>query len=411
MSIKYKGILIALPVVLLTAAAFYYLGGSFKSVPVKVEPVKRDRLLITVSATSTGTIKSDNEARLSSERTGRIIRLGAEEGDAVKAGQALAELESRDSSIDVRRAESAFQGAQSRLREAVESYAPYKSELESSLKKAAAVLTETRQQLERQKDLLSKGYVSKEQYEAVVRQFDVASAQHESATAAMKNLSAKESAILGLKMSVEEAGQSLTLARLQQSRSFITSPIDGIVTGRKVEIGDTAAPGKPLFSVVSLESLYVETTVDEADVSKVQTGQDASITMDAYADKTFSGKVYLISPVVLGERLEARTFRVRTRLTDRVAVLKPGMSADVEIITDRVEKALLVPSQAVTERGGKRYVYRLAGSRAALVEVSTGLSNWTFTEIKQGLKEGDKVITSMDAPGLADGARVSVEKK
>jgi len=408
MSIKYKGILLAVAVALLTAAVFYYLGGSFKGVSVKVEPVKRDRLLITVSATSTGTIKSDNEARLSSERTGRIIRLGAQEGDAVKAGLVLAELESADVAINAERSEAALEAAQSRFKEAAESYAPYKAELESTLKKSAAVLAEVRLKLDRQKGLFAKGYVSREQYEAVIREYDVAAASHESATAAMKNLSAKESAISGLKMSVEEARQSLKSSRLERSRSFIKSPIDGVVTSRKMEVGDTASPGKPIFTVVSLDLLYVETTVDEADVSRVRTGQDADITMDAYPDRIFSGKVYLISPVVLGERLEARTFRVRTRLTQNVPVLKPGMSADVEIITDRVDSALLAPSQAVMERGGKRCVYRLEGSKAALTEVSAGLSNWTYTEIKRGLKDGDKVITSMDIPGLADGVRVSV---
>jgi multidrug resistance efflux pump len=411
MTIKYKGILLAAPVVLLTAAAFYYLGGSFKGVSVKAEPVRRDRLLITVPATSTGAVKSDTEAHLSAERTGRVLKLNAEEGDAVRAGQVLAELESADVAISAGRAEAALEGAQNRLKEAAQSYAPYKAELESALKKAAAVLAEARQRLDRQRGLLAKGYVSKEQYEAALRECEVAAAAHENAAAAMNNLPARESAIVGLKMSVEEARQGLRLARLEHSRSFIKSPIDGIVTGRKIEVGDTASPGKPLFTVVSLKSLYVETTVDEADASKVLAGQDAGITMDAYPDKTFTGKVYLISPVVLGERLEARTFRVRTRLTEQVPVLKPGMSADVEIITDRVDSALIVPSQAVMERGGKRYVYRVAGSRAVYTEVLAGLSNWTYTEIKEGLKEGDKVITSLDAAGLADGARVSVERQ
>ena len=155
-----------------------------------------------------------------------------------------------------------------------------------------------------------------------------------------------------------------------------------------------------------MADLYIEAFIDEADVVKVKPGQQVNITMDAYQGKIFKGEIYLISPVVLGGKQETRTFEVRTRLKEKGIIIKPGMSADAEIIVDNIKNALVVPSHAIMEKNGKKFVFIKKGSTARLVPVETGQFNWNFTEIKSGVKDGDTVIISPDATGLADGKRV-----
>ena len=150
---------------------------------------------------------------------------------------------------------------------------------------------------------------------------------------------------------------------------------------------------------VSMDDLYIEAFIDEADVAKVKLRQQANITMDAYQGNVFKGEIYRISPVVLGGKQETRTFEVRTRLKEKQIIIKPGMSADVEIIVDNINNALVVPSHAVMEKNGKSLSLLERVLPQKLVPVETGQFNWNFTEITSGVKEGDTVIINPDAQG------------
>jgi HlyD family secretion protein len=170
--------------------------------------------------------------------------------------------------------------------------------------------------------------------------------------------------------------------------------------------GSTVTLGGPMFTLVDVARLYVRATVDEFDARRVRLDQEARVTLDAFPGRTLRGRVYKISPAVSGERQEARTFAIRVSLEEGKELLKPGMSADVEVIVARRPGALFVPTQALLEREGKRWVYRVADGAARITAVKVGESNWSFTEILEGLREGDQVAVNPDAPGLGDGARV-----
>jgi len=131
--------------------------------------------------------------------------------------------------------------------------------------------------------------------------------------------------------------------------------------------------------------------------------------LEALPGRTLRGRLYKISPVVSGERQAARTFGIRVALEEGKEFVKPGMSADVEVIVARRRDALFVPTQAILEREGKKRVYVVADGQARVATVSVGESNWSSTEILEGLREGDRVVVNPDAPGLAEGARVRGE--
>ncbi|HDO36613.1 MAG TPA: efflux RND transporter periplasmic adaptor subunit, partial [Nitrospirae bacterium] len=240
---------------------------------------------------------------------------------------------------------------------------------------------------------------------------DVAEASYRRAAARRSQLDAEREAFNALKEKIKETEARDELTRLDYNRSFITSPIDGVITALPVKVGETLARGAPVATVSDTANLHIEAPVDEADAAKVSKGQEVRIIMDAYPDKVFYGTVSAISPVVLGKRLESKTFRVKVDFKNHPPMLKLGMSADVEIIVGKVRDSLIVPTQSIMEVKGKRYVYMISDNKARYREVQTGLYNWNFTEVGSGLKDGDVIVTNPDTPGLKDGVSVVYKKE
>lgn len=299
------------------------------------------------------------EVNITAQRTGKIAKLYVEEGDRVEAGGLIAELNTSEVVASLNKAR-------------------------ADLKKAEIDLLDVRTEYKRKEALSEEGLVTQQQLDDALKRLSIAEAELEMAKAA------------------------LDIAQLQYDYSFIKSPVNGVVSKRPVDVGDTATPGLLIASVVDPDSLYIEAPVDEADVGSVALGQTVKITVDAYPEKIFYGKVIKISPVVIGVKQEVRTFEVRVSVPTKEVVLKPGMSADIEIITGKAKDTLVVPSQAVMEKGTEKIVYVFEGRKAKQRKVKIGIYNWNFTEIKEGLTEGEKVIITPDKPGFKEGVRVKL---
>ena len=211
--------------------------------------------------------------------------------------------------------------------------------------------------LKRFQELKDKGFVSQSDLDVVKREHDVAKASSTAAFAARQQIGAREEEIKAQAAAVEQSQREYNLAKIMLDYSFIKSPIAGVVTARPVKIAETVPVGALIASVVSTDSLYIEAFIDEADAAKIAIGQQVNVTMDAYPEKAMKGEVYMISPVVLGNKQEARTFEARVRLLDKSIETKPGMSADVEVIVSKKEHVLIIPSQAIMERNDAKYVY------------------------------------------------------
>ncbi len=402
----YKRFSFYIVICVLLGIAVFIVNKAFKAVEIKTVRVERQNLTVTVTATSTGTIKADEEVRLTAQRIGRISKLYIKEGSLVKAGDLVAEIDPDETMYNLQMAQAALQRTQARLDELKAAYNPLKIEVETTIDKAKANLQETEKRLKRFMDLREKGYISQMEVDSMQRDHDVTKATYESALSGREQLIARAEEIKAQEAAVREAKNYLLLARLNYDYSFVSSPLSGVVTSVPVKIGDTAARGTLMASVVSTDSLYIEAFIDEADIAKVSKGQRVYVSMDAYPDRIFEGEVYMISPIVLGGKQEARTFEVRVKFKEKGITIKPGMSADVEIMVDSVKDKLVVPSQAIIERSGGKFVFVKRGSIARVIPVKTGLYNWNLTEIVSGLKEGDIVATNPDTPGLEDGARV-----
>jgi HlyD family secretion protein len=177
------------------------------------------------------------------------------------------------------------------------------------------------------------------------------------------------------------------------------------VSQRLVEIGESVIPGQPVMEVVSLDPLYVSAPLDEIDIGRVSEGLPARVTLDPYRGRVWQGVVTRVSPVVNDALEQNRTLEVEVEMKrdPSAPTPKPGTSADVEIVLDRRDGVLRVPTNAVIE--GRR-VLVIDKGQAASREVKTGLRNWDWTEVQDGVKEGDRVITSLEKQGVREGARV-----
>ncbi|MBI5101760.1 MAG: efflux RND transporter periplasmic adaptor subunit [Nitrospirae bacterium] len=383
---------------------------SRKAVDVKGYQVSRKDLVIGVTATSTGTIKSDRELKLTAQRVGRIIRLPVEEGTEVEKGALIAEFDSEEA---LQRQHVAAANVE-RLRAGLEAlrlaYGSYKAEIDSNISKARSFVTETEARFRRLSELRDKGYLADIDVDAVRKEVEVARAGYTSALASREMIKSRDEEIKAQSAALRQAEGEYALSRINYDYSFVRTSMPGYVTARPVKLGETVITGSLVASVVSWDSLYIESFIDEADVAKIRIGQAVNVTMDAYQGKVFRGEVYMISPVVLGGKLEARTFEVRVRLLDRDVVVKPGMSADVEVITDTIKNVVLVPSQAVIERSENKSVFISRNGKALKKTVKTGPYNWSYVSITEGIEEGDIVILNPDDSGLTEGARVRVIK-
>ncbi len=334
-----------------------------KPVLVKITELKPGELRVIVNATTTSTIKSETEVTLSAQRTGRVVVLPVKEGDVVRRGALIARLDLTE--------------------EAVQS--------ESVLGQSQATFDEAGKNLQRMEGLFSKGMIAQQDLDAVRRAYEIAKSQYEAATDDVK---------------------------VKKDYSVIQAPFDGVVSKKYTEVGELLLPGKQIVTIVNPDRIYVLATIDEVDVGRLKLGLPVAITVDAFPGEKFEGTIKRISPIVSGGKLETRTADVWIYFNKKDARMKPGMSADIEILITTLQNVLSVPSQAILDREGKKQVFVVEGSPlkpgatavAKLRPVDIGESNWIASEIKNGVRTGEYVITTPETAGLKDGAKVKVEQ-
>ncbi|MBI3286852.1 MAG: efflux RND transporter periplasmic adaptor subunit [Chloroflexi bacterium] len=192
---------------------------------------------------------------------------------------------------------------------------------------------------------------------------------------------------------VDRARAAWQQARLSLERAALVAPFSGTVTQVMVEVEQTIAPGSPVFQLMDLSSLLIELAIDEIDIARIAPGQTARVTLDALPDERFRGRIDFIAPAASLEG-GVVTYPVRVRLEEDDPRLRVGMTANVEIAAQRAEGALLVPNRAirVDREAGRLYVEKAMASGSLLVEITPGLRNESFTQVLEGLSEGDQVI-------------------
>src|SRR2546427_572277 len=402
-----------------------------KPIPVTTEKAVRKTIVQTVSAT--GKVQPETEVKISPEVAGEIIELPVVDGMSVKKGDLLVKIKPDSYKALLEQQEAAISSAKA-----------------TNLQQKATML-KTEHDFKRAEDLFNKKLISEQEYNAAQAAQDVAKNTYESSL-----------------HEIERAEAGSSQARDQLSKTTIYSPIDGTVTILNSKLGERLVAtgqfaGTEVMRVADLSHMEARVDVNENDVVNVKVGDEAEVKIDAYGDRRFKGNVYQIGntgkTTGAGTQEEVTNFEVKIRIEDHDVVLKPALSCTAEIQTNEVKDGVGVPMQAVTIRTGDRnlspeeiekkkqkvaqrdksdnnaefvneraekaaqkeerekvskVVFLKKGNKALVVKVTTGISDDTYTEIKNGIQPGDEVISgsySVISRKLKDGAKVAYDKE
>ncbi|TNF35667.1 MAG: efflux RND transporter periplasmic adaptor subunit [Gammaproteobacteria bacterium] len=370
-----KKTLIALSLAAVAAVALWWFSRD-KPVTVHVQTAERGTVEAIVANTRTGTIKACQRSRLSMPIGGVVDQLLVNEGDRVEAGQVLLTLWNKDRTAHHERAKAAAQSA------------------------AHA----------HQQSCLSADQASRE-YKRIKALHERKLTSQESLEAAETLMQTSRLACEATKDQADMAKAELVLSESQLEQTILRAPFAGVIGEINGEIGEYITPSPPgvatppAVDLIDSSCLYVTAPIDEIDAARLQQGQPARITLDAFGDRVFTGKLTRIAPYVLEIEKQARTVDVDVHFDalPEDAALLVGYSADVEVILESRDGVLRIPSVAVFD---SNHVLRVNNDRLQKHTVRTGLANWHYTEVLEGLAEGDRVVTSLGQQGVEDGALI-----
>jgi HlyD family secretion protein len=376
-----------------------------KTVKVAIEKVAAHDLASVISAS--GEIKPKKNVNISAQVPGRIVKIGVVEGDEVKAGDFLLQLDSTQYEANAERDRAFIQSTKAELIQA-----------EARMRRDATFSAA-------QKRLFDEGLISQDQMETARVQAETSSAQFKS-----------------IQFQIQQAEASLKSTLDSLSKTVYVSPLDGVVTSLRVEEGEIALigtmnnPGTVLMTLADLSVMEVEVEVDETDVVGLELGQPASVKVDAFPEAAFQGKVTEVGSsaiqrsTVTATTQEAKDFKVTITLDDPARKLKPGLSASADITTAEKKAVLAVPIAALVLRekesagaaaaaasskakAEEEGVYLVEAGRAKFVPVRKGITGEMLVEVAEGLKEGQEIVTGPYSALrlLKDGTLVKAEEK
>jgi HlyD family secretion protein len=372
---------IAVAAICVVGASIWWIGRP-DPVAVTATEVQRGTVESTVANTRAGTVESCLRTKLSTIIGGRIEILAVKEGDRVKKGQLLMQLWNDDIQAQEKLARAGLETSRKRVAE------------------ACTLAGKAEREFKRQMELHLQGFIS-------ANAIDTARAEAEARAAACATAKAE----------VEQAEANVKVAQVQQGRTVLIAPFDGTVAKIVGEIGEYSTPSPPgvptppAIDLIDESCIYVKAPMDEIDAPKIKEGQTVRISLDALPGQSFPGKVRRIAPYVSAVEKQARTVDIEAVFDDpqKAGRLLVGYSADVEVILGTRPNVLRVPTSALLEGG--RVLVVDADRRLVERKPKTGLANWEYTEVVEGLAAGDRVVTSLDRAGVKAGAKVTIESK
>lgn len=326
---------------------------------VKVIPVSRQR--ISEKLYYTGVLEAWQKINLTPDIGGKVARIYVEEGQRVRKGQLLAELDTKSTVLQLQQAEAGLAVA------------------EANFKNAS-------RNKERMDRLSAEKAVSDQQYEQVKLAYEAAKAQ------------------------LEQAQAGVNLARHALDVSLLEAPFDGVVASKNAQVGDVINPMMGSFSptsgvltIVDFSRIKIIIEVSQSDIVRIKRGQQAFLRVDALGAKDFQGVVTVVN---LAADPQAKKFKVEVTANNPDLTLRPGTFGEVVLEVNTSENAVVVPQKAIIEN---KYVFIVQGNKARKKEVVLGLKNKDWIEIKEGLNAGEIIIIEGNY-GLADGTEIEIKR-
>lgn len=323
--------------------------------PLKVQVAAAQYTNSIPTLTLNGSLEANTAATISAKISGTVSQVLVEEGQTVKAGTPLIRLESIELANSARMARDGVIKAQANYNLAKADY-------------------------ERYQTLYNQDAVSLQQLESARVKLQIAAADLSSATASQSS------------------------AQQQYGYGVITAPVDGVIANKTATVGQVVSPGMALMVVQNIGQIYAVVNIEQKDLGLVKIGQGAKVTVDAYPEQGFNGKVEIMNPEA-GEA--SRMFRTKVKMDNSSGALKPGMFAKVQLATGEAKKVLTVPQGAVLEKQGLYYVFIVKNDKAVRQLVEIGEVSNGVIAIKSGLQPGERVAIS-NVNQLQDGEAVAV---
>jgi HlyD family secretion protein len=378
------------------------------AIEVTAVAVERGRVEQTITAIASGTVKATATSLVAAGAMGKVMSAPHDEGDQVKKGDVLVELQHTELDAQVSLAKANLKVGQSRLKQVEMGRDIGKDVSGTRVAQAMAQFDQAKKDFDQAKTLMDKNSIARNLYDKAETVYKVAKQALDAAQASEGENDVRSEEVRMADASIEQLEAAVNVAEAMRDNAIVRAPFDGVVAKTLREVGEAVTIGMPLLQLVNPSELYVEAPFDEANASQIKVGQKVRINIDAYHGKDFYGTVDFISPVVSLNPDLSRTLNVQIRIEEEKDKFITGMSADVIILVDEKDNAIYAPTESLIRQ---EFAYVVEHGRAVRRDVKTGVGNWNTVEITEGLNEGDQLITSVSIAALKEGVKVKVVDK
>ncbi|MCX6596104.1 MAG: efflux RND transporter periplasmic adaptor subunit [Acidobacteria bacterium] len=365
-----------------------------KAGPIAVTAAKVHMREIQRIVDSVGTLFPFDEAIISAEIDGRVDKVSFDLGDVVKEGQILVHIGDEEQRYLLLQNEAQMKSAMERLGLRNEKDRVADVAQTPDMRRAQADLFDAEQRYKRVRNLADQGIGSQQDLDQAKSRFDAAQAALDATSNQTRNL-------------IQEVERFRAIVDLQRKKlrdTTVKAPFAGSVKERQVTAGQYVRANTPLLVLVKTDPVRLRMEVPERMAPWVKVGQVAQVSLEAFTDRKFEGKIWRISPTVDQAK---RTFIVEALITNSNGQLKPGSYARTRIPTEKTDRALLVPTRAVNYILGSNKAYIIKDGTIEAREVKLGDRFEQEVEILEGVEDGESVATSQ-LPRLDNGVKVSI---
>ncbi len=384
-----------------TIGGWWYATNRVGSDESTLQTVLVERRDFSSSVLATGAVRPQvgAEVRVGARLSGKVARLSANVGDPVTRGQVIAEIEKEDLEAMLAQREAELQLAQAKLA-ALHRLFPkeiQRAELEIARWQATCTLGE--QEVAREMKLFeqnatSEAALDQAQERVTVAQVQLAAAKKEYTLVEVRH----EEDVKQAAAEIARAQSAVTNARIQLSYATITAPIDGVIASVSTQEGETVAAGfnAPTFvTIIDLQRLQVDAYVDEVDIGRIQTGQQAMFTVDTFPGREFVGQVNAIYPKAVIQDNVVNYDVVIEILEPYENLLRPEMTASVTILLDKKTDVLAIPARAVKRHQGNNVVHVVVDGQPEMRPITVGWRDGPWIEVVDGLEEGQSIFVEL----------------
>ena len=368
---------------------------------VEVAPVTQG--LIEEKMLRTGDIAPYAQVTIYSKTQGWVEKINFREGDRVKTGQVLATLDGREAEATVAQSKASLEATIARLKQVK---ATAEEAVQSQIQQTKANLDMAEEDLKRFRELHGKDFISRQQLDQARTNYNLAKAAYDLALNSIRQKTWENDIALA-EAQVQQAKATLDLNKAQLANLIIVAPMNGKITKRYVDPGIMVKDTTPILAMMDLDVVKMVVNVIEKELVRLQIGQAVKVTVTAFPNRLFQGRIAIITPAL---DLQSRTAEIQISIPNPGYILNPGMFGRAEALLRSDPQATLIPIQALITEEDKDFVYALKDGKAYRRSVQKGTSKDTEVEIIRGLTPGEQVVTA-GQEFLRDGIPVRLAAK